>query len=577
MRSSVALLALATLALGCDGWPVRKSSAGEAASSAPSPTGPAPSGGPAGSATVASVAEGVPPAKSDPSANPTDLDAAAKTCAARRKAALEQPALPGLPAYEEQRVSFARVRGRAMLWRRPLGEPSTALTEALASRRKRAPIVDAIRKLDRTLDTPAERRETYLRQGYLFAEDPEVALALVEQLQLAKLFDEPTIHLRRGVDTYALERQAKSRWYPERYLYRDGPFTGMPAELLHGDRVATSREALDEGGSPAVDLRELADRSTFDRLRPVHLSEKHLVADLRFGSSPAIWVPALFELDGAKATLACEELTAELAQARAPYLEERALLDAAMGRLRAVVRAMVREEIPFDSARDQTNGFLRRDWRTAYLQGKTEFESGGRSYSVYTTEGRAKPPQVCIDFLTDVLERATGTWYEPAQVATSDGGRSRLVPAPKLLEGGLSFDRMKIRNRRSVVQFERFAKRNDELLDVWQPSKKERVKFEDRRAFFDFMRERADQFRVGDMLIIHGVKDGGRPHDHSLLVTETDPITGVVTLIASNAVKPREQTLEGIMHISPDRTLRTRIRVKRPWLELIQEAAEEPL
>lgn len=577
MKAPLAALALAALASGCDGWPVRKSSASEAPTSAAGPSGsgePAlAAAAPAGTGVQAPAAT---PKPEDP-AKVTAIEAAAKACGERRKAALAEPALAGLPAYEDQRVQFARVRGRSLMWRGPLPAASEVLTDALAARRKREPIVDAVRRLDRKLTNPARRREAFLREGYLFAEDPEVALALVEQLQLAKLFDERTIFLRRGVDTYELERQPKSRWYPERYLYRDGPSAGMAAEFLHGDRVASSREAIDAGSLAPIDLRDLADRAAFDRLKPVHLGEKHLVAELRYGAEPAVWVPALIDLDGSKATLACEELTPELARAQAPYLEERALLDAAMGRLRAVVRAMVREEIPFDSGRDQTNGFLRRDWRTAYLQGKTDFESGGRPYPVYTPEGKARPPQVCIDFLTDVIERATGTWYEPAKVVSAPSGKTRIVPAPKLLEGGVNFDRMKIRNRRSVVQFERFAKRNDELLDVWQPSKQERIKFEDRKAFFDFMRDRADMFRVGDMMFIHGVKHGGRPHDHSLLVTETDPVTGVVTLIASNAVKPREQTLEGIMHISPERTLRTRIRVKRPWLEQIKEASDEPL
>ena len=49
------------------------------------------------------------------------------------------------------------------------------------------------------------------------------------------------------------------------------------------------------------------------------------------------------------------------------------------------------------------------------------------------------------------------------------------------------------------------------------------------------------------------------------------------TLVAGNAVFAREQTLEGVMHISPGRSLRHRIRVKDPWLKEIAARADEPI
>lgn len=569
MLRCLALLSLAVGVLGCDAWPVRKSSAGESAlaASAGAPASKAAEGTPT-SVARESLAPASIPERAISSAAVAREASVNEACSARIVSALAEVAVPGVPAYEARRLQFARVRGRSSLFRRPLAEPSEALTEAVTSRGRRTSIVEAVRRLERALDNPAKRREVFLREGYLFAEDPELALALVEQLQLARLFEEPTIYLQRGVEIFELERAEGRRKGSARYLHRDGPFATMPAELLHGDRVASSRAEL-QAGAVAVDLRDLVDNGAFDRVRPVHFSERRLVADLRYGASPELWVRALIELDGAKATVACEDVTSEQERARSGYLAERTLLKAAFDRLRGAVREMIREELPFDAAPDQANGVLRSDWRTAYLQGKLDFSSGGRRYPVYTPEGKARPPEVCIDFLTDIWERASGTWYQPAEQKEAQGKRTRLEPAPKLVEGALNFDRMKIRNRRSVVQFERFAKRNDELFDVWNPSKTERVKFGDRQAFFEWMRERSDMFRLGDMLFIHGVKEGGRPHDHSLLVTEVDPILGVVTLVASNAVKPREQTLEGILHISPGRTLRSRIRVKAPWLELL--------
>ena len=571
MRLAVALLA-AALTTGCKGPSPESTSAGGSASSIASATA---------TATASSGATASASAPSVTVAPPLDAEAtqklaeATQACAAARQAALAEGALPGAATFESQRLYFSRVRGRALLWRRVPGSLATALSEPISKLGKKQKVLDAVRMVEKKLKDPAARREAFLREGYLFADDVELALALVEQLSLSELFAEPTLFLQRGVEVYELERHAKSRWFPERYLYKDGPYVGMAGELLLGDRVATTKDELSLGSSLAIDLRDLTEQASFDRIKPIHLSEKHLVAELRYG--PNVWVPALVELDGAKAKVACEELTAELEQKRRTFVEGRTLLMTAMNRVRGVVRAMVKEELPFDAAPDQGNGALKRDWKKAYLQGKTRFTSGGREYPVYTLEGQPKPPQVCIDFLTDVWERASGTWYDPAQVEDPYGAHPVVTPRPKANESGINFDRMKIKNRRSVAKFERFTLKNEELFDVWQVPKKERFKFEERKQFFEYLRDKADLIRIGDMLIIHGFKAGGRPHYHSLLVTETDPITGVVSLVGSNAVKPREQTLEGIMHISPERTIRTRIRVKEPWLELVKNAADKPL
>ncbi len=502
---------------------------------------------------------------------PPSVPATTAGCAERRDAAMKEPAIPGAPAFEKERLHFARVRGRALLWRRVPGK----LDGELASRMRIEKPLEAVRTVELHHKHAAERREAFLREGYLWADDVELALAMVEQLQLAELFHEKTIYLQRGVDVYELERHGRTRWFPERYLYKEGPYAGMAAEVLLGDRVVAAREELDKTPSIAIDLRDIAEQASFDRIKPVHVSDKHIVAELRYG--PDVWVPALIDLDGPKATVACEVLTPELDRKRRAFIDERALLLAAMNRVRAVVREMVKEEIPFDSAPEQKNGFLRKEWKRAYLQGWKKFTSGGKIYWVYTLEGKPRPPQVCIDFLTDVWERASGTWYDGADVVDPFGLHPKITTHPKLLAGGINFDKVAIENRRSVAEFEKFTLAHGDLFDVWQLPQKEKVRFQERKEFFEYLEKKADMFRVGDMLIIHGYKEGGRPHYHSLLVTETDPITGVVTLIASNAVKPREQTLEGIMHISPERTIKDRIRVKRPWLEIVKDAADRPL
>lgn len=573
MRLAWPLLVGAALAAGCRGTPAQQTGSSATASSSPAA---ASSGSDAAAPPTPSVGASAPTPTPNGSASAAATDPAesSQRCAERRAAAMREPALSGAETFESARLHFARVRGRSLLWKRVPGAVAPSLAEALGARGKREAIVDVVRRLEARLATPAERREAFLREGYLFADDVELALALVEQLKLAELFDEPTLTLQRGTESYELAREEKTRTQPTRYVFKDGPNAGMTAELLLGDRIAGRREDL-EGSEPlAVDLRDLADRLAFDRIKPLRMTKEHLVAELRYGEGA--WVPALFDVSGARANLACEELTPELETKRRAYLAARAPLEAAMPKLRAVVRAMIREELPFDSAPDQANGVLRRDWRRAYLQGKTHFMSGGREYPVYSPAGQARPPQVCIDFLTDVWERASGTWYQAASVEESAGKRPTFTPNPKRLEGGIRFDRMKLANRRSVAKFERFTRKNDELFDVWEIPRRERVKFEERDEFYRHLESKADEFRVGDMVIVHGFKEGGRPHYHGLLVTETCPVTGVISLVASNAVKPREQTLEGIMHLSPGRSLRTRIRVRTPWLELVAKAEAPP-
>ena len=93
-----------------------------------------------------------------------------------------------------------------------------------------------------------------------------------------------------------------------------------------------------------------------------------------------------------------------------------------------------------------------------------------------------------------------------------------------------------------------------------------------RDRFYAYLHDKQDMFRPGDMITVHGYKEGGRPHYHSLIILEQDPVTGVPTLVAGNAVFPREQSLEGILQISPKRSLKHRIRIKDEWLAKVAGA-----
>jgi hypothetical protein len=489
-------------------------------------------------------------------------DPAWAACAARRAEAARAPALSGAPELEHQSTQLARVRARALLWKRAPAVPP-ALEKLARGKKSTIRFVRGIKDLLDRKGSAGERRGTVLSEGYLFAHDVTLGVSLSGQVKLTRLFDEDRLFIERGVDVYELAREPATKLDGERYVYKGGLYDGERAEVLFGDRVAVTREELSRSPALVVDLSELAARSPFDRIRPVHRAATELVADVRYG--PGTWVPALFTIDGAKATLACEALSPELARAKERFVEAKRPLRAAMPRVRAVVRQMVREKIPFDADTDRENGYLRAAWLRAYLAGWRTFNFEGESHEVYSPRGEPLPPEVCIDFLTDVWERASGTWYRPAV-------GDPLEPNPLRTKGAIDFDALQISNRRSVAAFTEFALQHADRFDVWEIPPAERIPFRRREEFFAYLGENADQLEPGDMLTIGGYKEGGRPHYHSVIVLEVDPRTGIPILVASNAAVPREQSLEGVMSMSPKRTLRHRVRVREPWLSAVAQA-----
>jgi hypothetical protein len=117
-----------------------------------------------------------------------------------------------------------------------------------------------------------------------------------------------------------------------------------------------------------------------------------------------------------------------------------------------------------------------------------------------------------------------------------------------------------------VAELVAFARRHPEMFEVLDVPQEGRVPFTRRSELFAYLAKSPDDFAPGDVLVIHGLKDDGRPHYHSVMIVEEDPITGVPTLVAGNAGRPREQTLEGVMARSPKRSIKHRVRPRPEWL-----------
>lgn len=489
--------------------------------------------GPAQAAPVA-------PSSAEPAATTTPPDTELDACRARIAELSSEEALPGTPELDARRAEiFGRARGEPLVWLREPRRSDDERARALADK----PGFSSVKAvLTRHRGDRPSLRALLLREGYVFASDPHEALALVTLLELPALFDEPRIVLQRGERVLELTRTT-GRFAS----YRDAD--GRAAELLLGDRVATSREAL---GAPLHrDLRALARRTGFDRARIERRSHEALLAQLRFGKS---WVKAVLASEGAALKIECFDAPRAERARLARWGEEDARRRAALARLRSAIDEQVAEAVPFDRPKDEKtaerDGQLRPEWRWAYQRGLSFFSHEEVSYPVFDAKGRPLPPQMCVDFVLDSFERASGTWYAPR--------------GPELGRkvGSLDFDAFGIKNRRAVLAFEKFAEEHPELFEHQRMKPEERIPFGERPRFFRFLVDNADRFRPGDVVAIQGKKADGLIHQHAILIEDTDPLSGFPDALADQMKRPRRRTWEGIMAEAPLRSLLFHVRPK---------------
>jgi hypothetical protein len=403
----------------------------------------------------------------------------------------------------------------------------------------------------------AALREVLLRDGYLYSEDPVEALALVREVELDDLFDEPHIWLLRGDKLERLERHPVRRRFE--YRFSDGE----PATLLLFDRVATHPTALRK--PLHRDIRALKQRAGFDRLRVVHMTERALVAELTFGKER---VTGLIQSDGARLDLSCFDAPPEKRRAITRHLEATEGQREALAKLQAAAEALVREHMPFDRPREVedhlSDGELRPLWEDAYRHGRQGFQHEEKSYLVFDEKGRPTPPQTCVAMILDAYERASGRWYRPRG---EKAGRT---------DGRLDFTELGIGNRAGVISFEEFAGTLPKLFETYRFEGKERILFRDRKRFFEGIMAHERAFLPGDIIAIHGPKPDGYIHQHAILIVDTDPLTGFPYLMVDQMRLPRFRTFEGIMAEAPLRSLFYQVRPKAELWALLKTPPNPP-
>ncbi len=383
-------------------------------------------------------------------------------------------------------------------------------------------------------------REVFLSQGYFFDDNIEFAKAMVRELRIADLFDDPVVFRVRNNRIEKLTRKS------EEYFDSDG----KPAFLHLNERL--SAEAIERNTLFHLDLTVPALQTGARRIIPKVVDENEAWVELIFPSGNIF--PALIGLDEGNTKVLCigkdqKSLTEEKKDA--------AFFWSQIQSLKKAVDLFVEERPMFDEPSDepegeQEDGILRQSWKEAYFQKKKKFLVREVEYDVFNKKGAPIPPQVCADYVFDVWERAFGTWY----VSKNE--------QPSRKQGVVDFSQIQGLNRRHIASVLDYSIQSEttspfERYDIprrnWVPLKSMR------RFVINLLRFKA-KYREGDILVIHGLRDEDeKEHFHTVIILETDPITGFPTVVTDNQGRPRITSLKTAMRSAPRRSIKYILRI----------------
>jgi hypothetical protein len=285
----------------------------------------------------------------------------------------------------------------------------------------------------------------------------------------------------------------------------------------------------------------------------------HLVLDLAYGED---WVTTVLRSTGARLELEFELVDPEAKERVQRARDENRKLSRLHQALRHAMNLQFEERLPFDEPKTeigQEDGKVRRQWRYAYLEGRKSYEVNGDRYRVFSREGTPLVPQVCIDFVLDTFERASGTWW-----GRGDGPRERKVGRLDFYD----FDRSALRRTKYFVEF---ARQHTEWFEVRDVPKKEQVQLGYKPKFFSMLASHVEHYQPGDIVFIEGFTpwDEEHRHTHAFIIYENDPVTRVPILIAGNPGPANLWSWETEARRTPKRAVRWVVRPKVEWLEAI--------
>ncbi len=491
---------------------------------------------------------------------------ARQACEQRMREVLSESPVPGAPEFEKNRLAILTKAKAEPLW---LTEPPRFQDNASDPPNA---IVVGYRKLLAETDHPWDAikallpkfkqrpfvgRAVMLRDGYLYADSPTMAYAIVNLVGAEHLFGHDRIWLQRGSSTYHAERRKRGLYY-----FVDGPNEGDEVRLLLFDRIGHGKAPPLED-SIVRDFRELRYRLHFNQVNLRHVTPDAIVANLRYDN---VWVPSVLSSKGARLDLECEIVGDEFwpkVQAAKAVADRR---EKVIQSLRSSMLEQIEDQLPFDEPRHeygfQLDGKLRRNWLTAYMAGRSSYAYNGDRYFVFNRRGKPLIPQVCVDFLTDTFERASGSWW-------ADQGSP-----PERIVGKLDYEPMNLLERaklRRVPGFLAHARENPTQFEVLDVATRERIPLGERARFVNYLQEQSDNYQPGDIVMIRGKTpwDPVELHYHSFFVYESDPITGIPLAVVGNAGRPTVRYWEVEAKRTPEREIWHRVRPTTEWLEKI--------
>ena len=387
-------------------------------------------------------------------------------------------------------------------------------------------------------------RNIVLRDGYLFTEDRRLSRRIYKAVRLKHLFAEPEIFLRRGDEVVKLERRRRG------YVYAEGPRKGRKAGILLFDRVSLRREDL--LAPRHWDLQAVRYGLGLYTMDIDDPGQTTLPFRSSFLSGEEVR-GVLFHKDG-RTAVAVAGLPPERWQTL--HGENRRRIQARL-RILDAAEAFADEWIRFDEPDiefGQEDGKLREAWIEAYKEREDRYEYNGVQYRVFSGHGTPIPPQVCIDFLMDSVERASGNWWRPR------GSR------PSRTKGSVRWGDYDGLRSRSVLSLIRFARHNPEIFEAYRVPTSKEVKFETGKRFYRNLEKFPVDFREADMVVIWGYREDEKRHYHSFFVHEIDPLDGFPLVLSDNAGLAAIRVWHDIMRTAPQRYVHYRLRLRDEWL-----------
>ena len=397
-------------------------------------------------------------------------------------------------------------------------------------------------------------RDIFLRDGYLWTESPEQAFAMIDLLSIDSLFGHNTLWLQRGAEEYELKRIKSS------YVYVAGDKAGEKANLMLFDRLSITPNL-----TPLhIDLRVLRHELSATRFQIIDSKPSHIALRVYIDSQSRTM---LARRSGSKLTSDCivnDDLAFRQAQASSQARAQQ------LSPLYHATNQQIEEALPFDEPRRefglQLDGRLRGNWRWAYYNKRLHYNFNGDKYSVFGRFGQPLVPQVCVDFLFDTLERASGGWY------AARGEK------PELRRGLIDLDREKRAEFRRVPEFIQYVNEHPQFFDSKQFDQKTTPELGDSEEFNRYLLAHPDFLQPGDLVVIGGEVPWDKKHEHyhSFIIYDSDPISGFPQVIAGNASYPQLRAWETEAHRTPHRKLLFRARLKSELLEALNHEQYDP-